>query len=377
MAEKPMKPTESVREAGGSFAVGSGGLDREWDAFVASAPYGHLMQSSGWGEVKRRFGWEVERVTLREGGEITAGAQILWRSLPGNLSALAYVPMGPVVDWQDASRTSALLDALHDVARAKGAFCLKIEPTAPASERTAEDLVLSRGFKPSRQTVQWRSTIVIDLTGTEEDMFARADKKHRQKVRRADRLGVVVRTGSESEIPAFCDLLRETGTRKEFAAYPPDYYRISYEQLVRGGRGRLLLATHSDDIVAGIMIFILGPTAYCMYAASSSGRRDLMAPYLLHWHGLQWARSEGCNAYDYCGIPDEIGLDPEGYARSGRDDGLWGVYRFKRGFGGRVIGYTPTHDQVYRGVTYAMYSGAIGLLRSGLGHTWNRRLFRG
>ncbi len=32
--------------------------------------------------------------------------------------------------------------------------------------------------------------------------------------------------------------------------------------------------------------------------------------------------------------------------------GLWGVYRFKRGFGGRVVWHSPSYDYVYSRFVY-------------------------
>jgi lipid II:glycine glycyltransferase (peptidoglycan interpeptide bridge formation enzyme) len=52
-----------------------------------------------------------------------------------------------------------------------------------------------------------------------------------------------------------------------------------------------------------------------------------MATYALQWHAMQLARAEGCGTYDLFGIP------PSGDA----SHPLHGLYRFKTGFGGRVL----------------------------------------
>jgi len=63
-----------------------------------------------------------------------------------------------------------------------------------------------------------------------------------------------------------------------------------------------------------------------------------MPTYGVQWAAMQWARARGCTVYDLWGIPD---ADEEILERdfTERRDGLWGVYRFKRGFGGRVVRY--------------------------------------
>jgi peptidoglycan pentaglycine glycine transferase (the first glycine) len=350
--------------------------DARWDAFVAASPNGHLMQASRWGALKARFGWEVERLALTDGSEIVAGAQVLYRSLPLKLTKLAYIPMGPVVDWENEELVHALLVALRRRVRRRGAFCLKLDPAVPDSAIRGATLG-SHGFRPSPQTVQWRSTILIDLNCTEEELLSRFNKRHRQKLHKAAREGIVVRPGSAVDLPALSTLMEETAERKEFAVYPPDYYRASYDLLASQGQGQLLLASYQDSLLAWIMVFVLGTKAYCMFAASGDAHRELMPTYLLHWEGIRWARSQGCVVYDYCGIPDEVGQDPEAHAHEERHDGLWGVYRFKRGFGGEVMGYMGTHDQVYWRPIYFLYNQAIDLLQHRLGETWNRRLFSG
>jgi lipid II:glycine glycyltransferase (peptidoglycan interpeptide bridge formation enzyme) len=350
--------------------------DREWDAFVAASPYGHLMQTSRWGALKARFGWKVDRVTLVDGDTVVAGAQILYRSLPFDLWRLAYIPMGPVVNWNDEDQVIALFEAVRRAVRRPGTFCLKMEP-AVADGSGREALLASQGFSPSPQTVQWRSTILVDLDCSEDEMLARVSKEHRRKIRKAAREGIVVKLGTAADIPAFSRLLDETAGRKEFAAYPTDYYQASYDVLGSHELGQLLLATYEDRILAGIMVITMGTKAYMLYAASGSQHRGRYPAYLLHWEAIRWARSQGCISYDFCGIPDEVGKDPARYARDGRTEGMWGVFRFKRGFGGQIVGYVGTHDQVYSRSLYYLYSRVIHFLEHGLGETWNRKLFSG
>src|SRR5512135_950965 len=69
---------------------------RTWDDFVRAAG-GHLLQSTGWGELKSRFGWSALRLALEKDSALVAGAQVLFRRLPLGL-CLGYVPRGPVVD---------------------------------------------------------------------------------------------------------------------------------------------------------------------------------------------------------------------------------------------------------------------------------------
>ena len=363
-----------MRATGGGDAEAPS--DAQWDAFVAASPSGHLMQSSRWAALKTRFGWGAERVTVLDGDTIIAGAQVLYRPLPLNLGSLAYVPMGPVVDWENEDNVSAVLLALERAARQRRAFCLKVEPAVPARQDRAATLA-SHAFRPGRQTVQWRSTLLNDVGCSEAEIRAGFSSGHRRIMRTSAEAGVSVRPGAAADVAAFSELLASTGDRKEFAVYPADYYAASYELLGPDGLGYLAVATHEDMPIAGVMVFRLGVRAYMLYAASSSAHRALSPSYLAQWEAIRWAHAQGCAVYDWCGIPDEVGKDPGRYAHDGRTDGMWGVYRFKRGFGGKVVGYLGTHDQVYNRSLYRLYNSAVHFLENGLGEAWNRRLFSG
>jgi lipid II:glycine glycyltransferase (peptidoglycan interpeptide bridge formation enzyme) len=79
-----------------------------------------------------------------------------------------------------------------------------------------------------------------------------------------------------------------------------------------------------------------------------------MPTYLLQWEAMKWAQAAGCSQYDLWGIPDYAQETLEAEFRD-RADGLWGVYRFKRGFGGRIYQSVGSWDRVYQPVLYNLY----------------------
>ena len=79
-----------------------------------------------------------------------------------------------------------------------------------------------------------------------------------------------------------------------------------------------------------------------------------MPTYLLQWEAMKWAKAGGCEDYDLWGVPDEEEKALEADFES-RRDGLWGVYRFKRGFGGQVRRAAQAMDRVYRPLLYQIY----------------------
>jgi lipid II:glycine glycyltransferase (peptidoglycan interpeptide bridge formation enzyme) len=103
------------------------------------------------------------------------------------------------------------------------------------------------------------------------------------------------------------------------------------------------------------MAFSQGKRAWYLYGASSNEHRDIMPTYLLQWEAMLWARTRGCTQYDLWGVPDaeERTLEAEFMQRS---DGLWGVYRNKRGFGGQLHRAAGPWERVYSPLVYRIYS---------------------
>jgi len=111
-----------------------------------------------------------------------------------------------------------------------------------------------------------------------------------------------------------------------------------------------------------VMVFRVGDWAWYLYGASSDRERQRMASYGVQWAGVRWARAHGAAFYDMVGVPDEDPAALEAQFEQ-RDDGLWGVYRFKRGWGGTVIRSVGAWDRVYRPLLYPLYRMGSKILR--------------
>jgi lipid II:glycine glycyltransferase (peptidoglycan interpeptide bridge formation enzyme) len=322
---------------------------------VAASPEGHVLQSSQWGQLKERFGWQVTRVAIEDQGQWLAAAQVLFRPLGPR--AIAYVPKGPITDWADAKVIQNLLEALHHLCRQRRAIFLKIEPDVAEDSALAQRLT-ELGFRASPQTIQPQCTILLDLTPDPEAILARMKSKTRYNIRLAARKGVTVREGTAEDLPGFYRLMRTTGERDGFGIHSQTYYETAHQLFVPQGLAKLFLAIFEDKVLGGIMVFAFGQRAWYMYGASSDEHRNLMPNYLLQWEAIKWAKERGCLTYDLWGIPDEE-TDVLEREFLKRNDGLWGVYRFKRGFGGQVVHYLGAYDYVYSPLLYWLYNKVV------------------
>ena len=99
------------------------------------------------------------------------------------------------------------------------------------------------------------------------------------------------------------------------------------------------------------------------YGGSTEEGLKSGANHALQWQAIQWARERGCRLYDFWGVPDQLGLAAAAgdeaeralLEEQARSDPLYGVFRFKKGFGGRVVRYLPAYDRVYLPPLYALW----------------------
>lgn len=308
--------------------------------FVLNHPEAHLLQTVAWGKLKSSFGWHVERIQNNN-----SGAQILFRSLPLGFS-IAYIPKGPLGPW-----LPELLPKLDQICRSHNAILLKIEPDHDDLADEAQSL-REAGFRPSSHSVQPRRTLVVDLQGTEEEILSRMNQKTRYNVRLAERKAVRVRPWRDFDL--LSRMMKETGARDSFGVHSGGYYQRAFELFHEDNAVELLVAEYDNEPLAAAMVFASGTRSWYLYGASTRRERNRMPAYQLQWEAMLWARGQGCQVYDLWGVPDFNRDELEGNFQTSRGD-LWGVYRFKRGFGGKLHRSIGAWDRPYHKLLYNLY----------------------
>ncbi len=320
----------------------------QWESFISNHESAHLLQSKAWGELKSDFGWKVEYVQAEE-----SGAQVLFRSFPLGFS-LAYVPKGPLGAW-----LPTLLPDLDAVCKKHRAFMIKVEPDANESDEINQ-VLLDQAFVPSKHSIQPRTTLLVDLTGDEDQLLSQMHQKTRYNIRLAMRKEVKIRPWEDLDV--FGQMMLETADRDEFGAHTPTYYKRAYALFRPYHNCELFVADYDGIPLAALMVFAHGRRAWYLYGASTTLERNRMPTYLLQWEAMKWAKKKGCICYDLWGVPDES-LDTLESEFTERKDGLWGVYRFKRGFGGKLVRSIGAWDRIYIPSLYRIYSWIYSLLR--------------
>ncbi len=322
----------------------------QWKDFLQLHPEAHLLQTIEWGDLKSHFGWKAVRIINGQ-----SGAQILFRQLPGGFS-IAYIPKGPL------GYDLELFEEIDQVCRSNKSIFLKVEPNEWEPWKS-EGIFHSPGWQAARP-IQPRRTVMVNLDGAEEEILSRMKQKTRYNIRLAEKKDVVVKTTSNVE--EFHSLALQTAERDAFGVHSLNYYQRVYDLFHPAGECELFTAYYNEQPLASIFAIRHGKFAYYMYGASSDVERNRMPTYLIQWEAMKWAKSKGCLWYDLWGIPD---MDDEALEQSflkrHSHDGLWGVYRFKRGFGGDTWRSTGAWDRVYNQPLYWFYQQYLKLRGGG------------
>lgn len=330
-----------------------------WNDRIRALPGPHILQTHEWGDFKAQFGWTPVR---REWPG--AAAQMLVRRIPlqglSARAAIAYVPKGPLLDWQDAALRRSVLRDLIQEARKQGAFLLKIDPEVRlgtgipgrsdeqpdplGGQLTAE--LRAGGWVFSPDQVQFRNTVLVDLRPDEDALLAAMKQKTRYNIRLAGRRGVAVRAAEPPDFERMVRMYAETSVRDGFVIREPRYYTTLWNRFWEAGMLDPLIAEVDGRPVAAVVVFRFGGKAVYMQGMSGEEHRDRMPNYLLQWEAMRRARATGCVIYDLWGAPDRF---EEG-------DPLWGVYRFKEGFQGTVVRHIGAWDYPVQPLLYRLYT---------------------
>src|SRR6266550_6845046 len=171
----------------------------------------------------------------------------------------------------------------------------------------------------------------------------------------AERKGVVIREAkNDADFDAYYELLKMTSDRDAFFIHDKDYHREILRRFECKGDAVLYLAEHEGEAIAAKMLIRFGDWTWDMFGASSNNKRNLKATYLLQYRCIQWAKARGCSYFDFRTIPEILEPGEE----------MWGVYEYKKGFGGFSRLNMPTQDYIYRPLIYNTWRKLVEVRRT-------------
>lgn len=360
-----------------------------WNHIIAQTPSAHILQTWQWAEFKSLYGWKpifcvwagnstaIQLVHYVPKDEVTvrAAALILRRAatirgikLPFNI---LYVPKGPLlVDWEDVALRQKILSDLNLIAQKNRSISIKIDPDVPIGYgepgskddhesplgKYVEDDLLYNGWHYSNDQIQFRNTVLVDLNQTEDEILARMKQKTRYNIRLAARKGIIVRKGNLDELEMLYQMYAETAFRDNFIIRDREYYLNVWRLFMDANMAQPFIAEFDGKPIAALIMFHFLKKAWYLYGMSVEAHREKMPNHLLQWEAIRHAKSLGCSVYDMWGAPDDFH----------ENDPMWGVYRFKEGFGGKVVRTIGAWDKPVQYVLYRFYSRIMPQILEGM-----------
>jgi len=338
-----------------------------------------VFQTRLWSTVKSRLGWKPQAFDFSCAGR-DGDVLVLTKDISPGISA-AYVPQGPEFR-PDPDRYGLFLEALS------GAIKQYVDPTvafirydlpweSPYVDRAVAGRSASQSFRRPEARLQelrmnfgtrrWNlrkakvnltfaDRLVLDLGRDEAMILSGMKPKTRYNIHLARRKGVSVFQASPFELPVFYALYRQTAKRTRFPLCAYKHFTALFPAACPASDSpevHFLLAEHAGDILAGAIIAISHRTATYLFGASSEEKRNVMAPYALHWTAIRLARAKGCRHYDLGAVSPV--RDPE--------HPFFGLYRFKTGFGGTVVHQSGTWDYPLDEEGYTIFRNSEALER--------------
>jgi lipid II:glycine glycyltransferase (peptidoglycan interpeptide bridge formation enzyme) len=333
----------------------------QWNDFLLSQPRGHLLQSYEWGELNKYLGGQIHRLGACEDGRLVGSMQLTLAPVAGRRVPLnwLYSSRGPTISSPDSPALAALLEyARKMLAKQTHAVALRLEPNVADDDPALEKWLAAYrdlGFQTNPYAMHGRRSWVLDIRPSAEELLAKFKMTWRQNVRSAERKGVVIRAAtSAADFDTYYDLLKLTSERDAFFIHGKDYHQEIMRQFAEQNDAVLYLAEHEGEAIAAKMLIRFGDWCWDMFGATSNNKRNLKAAYLLQYRCFQWAQAKGCSYFDFRTIPEILEPGEE----------MWGVYEYKRGYGGFSRLNIPSQDYMYRPMIYSAWRKSVEIRRN-------------
>lgn len=314
-----------------------------WDFLVLdNADGGHIYQSKEWSKIKQYNGWEPVYCIYEATAYVISF--VLLKKSASILGNIYYCSKGPGFFKQytdDKDSRAHFMEFVNDLKsfvrqHDSQAILVKIEPELDSD--TKLDLH-KLGLYKSKADLQFKATIFVSLEGSEEEIINSFKQKTRYNIRLAERKDVKIefRDMDDEGVDLMYSLMQATQKRAGFFLRQKDYFANYWKSLAQADMGQLIVATHEGEVLGGVFVTLFGEKAYYKDGGSFETKRNLMAPYLLQWEAMKWAKGKGALSYDMVAVPPKAELENEKHLQHG-------LYLFKRGFNEEVTEFVGCWD---------------------------------
>lgn len=322
-----------------------------------------VQQTAFWSAVKRKLGSSPLAINFNAEESALFGPISNNKNIESDLlvviqkidhqHSIAYVPYGPELEPHEENQ-GAFLEELSECLRSfipKNCILIRYDLCWESywtkdfgcydqeGNWMGEPAISSQEFRFNFNTINWNfkkasfnilpsNTVFVDLQQDISVILSRMKPKTRYNINLAARKGVSVRRMGIEYLDVWYKLYQETAARNHIHLSDLKYFEAVLS--TESGNSQspaevLLLVAEIDNLpLAAMFLIISGNRGSYLYGASTSEHRNLMATYALQWEAIKMSKEKGCTQYDLFGVsPNPDPAHP-----------LYGLYKFKIGFGG-------------------------------------------
>lgn len=409
---------------------------KEYEDFVKHHPFkSHFLQSYNWGEFskekKHLFPYYLGLES--ENGKLMGATLLLQKKLPLGYCYF-YAPRGFVIDFNHKDLVAEMTSKVAAFCKEKKAIFFKIDPDIIKTKSNYlgqnievlnnHDEIFNHlkslgyhhlGFTKNFETSQPRYTFRVDLKQDLDTIISHFSKTTRQRINKANKLGVEVEIGTEKDIDTFYHLMTLTEDRKDFVSFSKDYYQKQYEifskdnmavlflgkvntkkiiknyevelkkveeqldtidneNLSKSAKNKLKTLTlqkeklekeiekykdankkYGDIITLNAhMIITYGNKAWVLYAGNHNILTESYANYATYFEHLKYCKEHNIEIYDQFGTIGDLR----------KDNPRLGLHEFKKKFGGEYIEFLGEFDYILKPVMYFVFQKLVPFYRN-------------
>lgn len=271
---------------------------------------------------------------------ICAGLAVLYTA-PGGLQFF-YSPYGPIAAEWSAELLAALRDFFKDVSQKNGAAFVRLDTEGlhelPGARPVPNSVAVTASLQP-------RAEWLLDITGSEDDIWMGLHKHARYNVRLAERADAKLTFYAPTETPieTFFDLMQTTAGRDSFSLQNREYYQAVLSS-IPADSGFTAICTIDGKPAAAALFASYDGIMHYVFAGSSNDFRKIAPPYFVIWNAVREAKKHGWETLNFGGISDEV-----------KGTHLAGVTGFKKRFGGYQVNHSNPVDLIYQPFRYRLF----------------------
>lgn len=308
---------------------------KKWDRLLKKAKQCSFQQAWGYGAIFEHGNLEVSRFVATIEGDEAAMGQIVTRRFFGFLK-FTLLLKGPV--WLKDISTQQKRQVIDKI-RARYplkyfnlfAFSPEDEPISEASEPASSETLNSYESMGFRRIITGNSTILIDLTLSEEQLWQNLYGKNRTHIRKGQKIGFDIVFGDHNHPHTEWLLAQERKQQKEkkYQGLPVELVQ-GYGHFTAKGNGvytAFAVEAGADEPMSGVLFLCHGRCATYHIGWNGPRGRQSRALNLLLWKMIVNLKVAGFEVIDLGGLNTEEGAD---------------IARYKLSFGGKVISLSGT-----------------------------------